>query len=234
MFNQQPLNRSAFNHGVASGEERHVTGATGIILQGRAKIGTIYTATGTASVVLQGLATPARARIRTGGTGMALAGTARATRLFYAVTATGIALDGSAVAHVHYSKMAGSTGIALQGRAKAGVHYCCMTGATGLRLTGRARSTRIMTVSNAATGIVFGGQVNASLRTLETFTISIPIAPGQTLIVDTANYIVTLGGENVIYAHSGDWPQIVRGSTAIEVQSNGQTHNECIYAEQWL
>ena len=48
--------------------------------------------------------------------------------------------------------------------------------------------------------------------------IDVVLGAGQTLVIDTENYLVTLDGENVIDKHSGGWFYLVSGSRGLVVE----------------
>lgn len=67
--------------------------------------------------------------------------------------------------------------------------------------------------------------------------LNLDIAPGQTLIIDAANYNVLLDGENYIHAQSGDWlDDLNRNTQKIELIGTGVRNLSAtiLYTERYL
>lgn len=66
--------------------------------------------------------------------------------------------------------------------------------------------------------------------------IDITFAPGQTLVIDSANYEVLLDGENIVAKHSGGWVLLNRlvRSVQIDTGSMSALESSMLYTERWL
>jgi hypothetical protein len=67
--------------------------------------------------------------------------------------------------------------------------------------------------------------------------LNITIRPGQTLIVDAANYNIFLDGENIVYAHSGDWiDEMNRMTQSIKITGTRAANLSAsiLFTEQYL
>ena len=66
--------------------------------------------------------------------------------------------------------------------------------------------------------------------------IDITLKPGQSLIIDSENYVVMLDGENIISKHSGGWcwlDRLVR-SVHIDTGTTASLQSSMLYTERWL
>jgi len=71
--------------------------------------------------------------------------------------------------------------------------------------------------------------------------IDVDIPPGATLVIDSAGYAVLLDGENVIWAHSGDWPSFSRATYDVAFSmldgspiGDGALDKRVLYTERYL
>ncbi len=67
--------------------------------------------------------------------------------------------------------------------------------------------------------------------------LDVTIKPGSVLIVDAVNYNVFLDGENIVYAHSGDWlDELNRTTQSLKITGTGSTNLSAsiLYTERYL
>lgn len=100
---------------------------------------------------------------------------------------------------------------------------------------GRAEIGNLFLLTEFA-GESMWGLADAVHLDVETVQIVLTIPAGSELRIDTENYLVTLDGENVLYAQSGDWPRLERSLQAIDIDagSGGELTGSVTYTELWL
>lgn len=238
MFNKTaPFNQTLFNRSRKLGGDYSVSGIAGIAFVGHVRAATIRPTSGFASLVFQGLASPARARLTGGSAGISFGGMASVVRTISIIPSiAGLVFVGDVRAEAGYLVVPGVSGLVFQGAAKSTAHHSGgITGISGVRFTGYvSRMQRNIAMGDSMAGIMFAGSADVKFRNEESFSLSMTLAPGQSVVIDTNYFTVMRDGTNMIQAHSGAWPQLQRGSFRLEVVANGTTTNELIYQEQWL
>ena len=237
MFNNRAqFNQLGFNGCSVAELDHSMRGTAGLVITGRVRAGTDYLAGGTASLVFYGAAEPARGWRMHGDAGVQFSGAAKITRLIAQIGSGGIVFTGAAKARAdHRGGIRPSGGVAFTGNAKAQVdHNGGIRPVGGLRFAGNVKLRMDVVIGDSLAGVIFTGTAEVKLRSEESFSLSITLAPGQSIVVDTENYTVTRSGVNVISSHSGAWPQLQRGSAGLEIVANGPTTTQIIYQEQWL
>lgn len=73
-------------------------------------------------------------------------------------------------------------------------------------------------------------------QSTEIASIAISIPPGAELRIDSDTFRVTLNGENILYAQSGDWIRLSRDLLYLDVESasGGTLEGNMIYTERYL
>lgn len=237
MFNNHAqFNQLGFNGCSVAELDHSMRGIAGLVITGRVLAGTDYLVGGTASLVFYGTAEPARGWRMHGDAGVQFSGAAKITRLVAQLGTGGVNFTGKAKARVnHWGGIRPVGGVNFTGKAKARAdHNGGIRPSGGVNFTGSIRLRRNFVIADALAGVIFTGTAEIKLRSEESFSLSITLAPGQSIVVDTENYTVTRSGVNVISSHSGAWPQLQRNSAGLEVVANGPTTTQIIYQEQWL
>lgn len=97
-----------------------------------------------------------------------------------------------------------------------------------------SKNTRIKpTILDAA----YSSQISTVRFAVSYADYDIDIPPGSTVVIDSAGYVVLLDGEDVIYAHSGDWLRLSRRTHDITFESAGGElllDKQILYTERWL
>lgn len=85
-------------------------------------------------------------------------------------------------------------------------------------------------------GASLWGRADAVSVSMDTIFITLSIPPGAELRIDSENYLVTLDGENALYAQSGAWIKLSPNLTAISVDtgSGGDMRGSITYTELYL
>ena len=67
-------------------------------------------------------------------------------------------------------------------------------------------------------------------------TLTLTLAPGDTLVIDSDNFVVLLNGENAIHTHSGVWPELSRETYDVQVTSGtiADLETEILFTERYL
>jgi len=237
MFNNHAqFNQLGFNSCSVAELDHSMRGIAGLVITGRVRAGTDYLVGGTASLVFYGAAEPARGWRMRGDAGVQFSGAAKITRLVAQIGSGEIVFTGAAKARAdHRGGIRPVGGLVFGGAAKARAdHNGGIRPVGGLRFAGNVKPRMDVVIGDSLAGVIFTGTAEVKLRSEESFSLSITLAPGQSIVVDTENYTVTRSGVNVISSHSGAWPQLQRNSAGLEIVANGPTTTQIIYQEQWL
>lgn len=237
MYNRRArYNRTRFNGGAAEAENRYTTAIAGLVITGRIRAGTVYSVGATASIAFAGRAAPSRARVVTANPGISIVGYANGIRSINPSALGGCSFSGVAKAQIHIrGGFTASSSFVTYGRANAYIHLSGGISATGGgRMIGSMRLRRKVVLNPSYSGVMLLGTAEIGLQAAEKFTLTVTLLPGEEIVVDTANYLVTIDGVNAMSAHSGAWPQLKRGSVSIEVIANGATENKVIFQERWM
>ena len=83
---------------------------------------------------------------------------------------------------------------------------------------------------------IVDAQITTSIFDISYVNLDITIHPGQTLVIDSDNFIVLLDGEDAINAHSGAWPWLSRELFDIQISSGAVSDLETsvLYTERYL
>lgn len=76
----------------------------------------------------------------------------------------------------------------------------------------------------------------ASTQESESVLVTISVPPGAELRIDSDSYRVTLNGQNILYAQSGDWIRVSRDLLWMDVESasGGSLSGSLVYTERYL
>lgn len=90
--------------------------------------------------------------------------------------------------------------------------------------------------SALAMASIVDAQVASSIFDIGYTVLNITIKPGQTLVIDSDNYVVLLDGDDAIAAHSGIWPWLSRELFDIQVSSGAVSDLavSVLYTERYL
>lgn len=128
------------------------------------------------------------------------------TEIIFPVTAGTATVTSQATAQtdpVLYLSESGTATITATAEASSDpVFYIGMSGTAAISGEAAALWQRWITLTGTA-------QINANViyanRTIKSTTLSLTLQPGESVVIDSAQYIVTKGGDNAIGAHSGEW-----------------------------
>lgn len=229
-----PFNSLAFNAGLVFSVDYSISGISSVTFGGQVFLGARYAISGSTEVVLGVIATPARAHPTSGEGGLLFAGDADPARIIHCEGQGDISITATITLRSD-TTVSGMSQIDFAMDAHPYADHMVF-GEGAVTFNASAIPLRIIRASDMFAGIIFGGRAVSGNYSEETLQINVILAPGQVLVIDTENYLVTRNGENIIDKHSGAWPWLVSESREIIVQpgSGGQVDTDIMFTEKWL
>lgn len=104
------------------------------------------------------------------------------------------------------------------------------------RVLGRALQSRNYHAPLVNLAAIFGCQVTTIRFDVLTALLDITVPPGSTLVIDSNGYVVLLDGDDVIWAHTGDWLHLNRNTYDItfDILGGASADRQILYTERWL
>ena len=77
---------------------------------------------------------------------------------------------------------------------------------------------------------------SAEATTVLNATIDITLAPGDTLVIDSGNYVVLHNGENILHKHSGQWLELSPDTRTVQIGCGvpAELRTSILYTERYL
>ena len=172
-----------------------------------------------------------------------------AAEIIFPITAGMAAIAGEATAStdsILYISESGTVSISAEATASTdSILYISESGTVAISAEAEASSDPVFYIGMSGTAAISGeasalwqrwitlegnAQINANViyanRSIKSTTLSLTLQPGESVVIDSAQYIVTKGGDNAIGAHSGEWIDALDTEIAyIDVIPNTSTVN---------
>lgn len=128
---------------------------------------------------------------------------------------------------------------ATDGLVQAAAHLGCVcTLATGsyMDVQGEAVLGSMASMPGQNLYEIISSAVDMEAQDIINVIIDVTLEPGQTLVIDSNDYVVLLNGENIVARHAGGWPFFDRRTRSMQIETGNPVSLEAsiLYTERWL